>query len=208
MVLPQKGNNLPGAPARKAADLAGALALALRAEFGDRRHAVKRIMRWTGASGRTVRYWLAGEAVPNGRCLIELIARCDAVLETVLAVGRRVDLLQAFVDLRRKETAVPGGAPSPRPEAVRDPDRDPGGPGRDPDRAPAGSRRDLTGFNERQRWFLARLKQDPLLGATDIARRFGVSPRTAKRDVAGLKTAAEVRFVGTRRRGRYVPPSG
>ena len=49
-----------------------AVAAALRAELGPTHQAIKTAMRWTGASERTVKYWLSGERGPSGEHLILL----------------------------------------------------------------------------------------------------------------------------------------
>lgn len=49
-----------------------AMAMALHEELGSTSRAIKMAMRWTGASERTVKYWLAGERGPSGDHLIAL----------------------------------------------------------------------------------------------------------------------------------------
>jgi hypothetical protein len=46
-------------------------------------------MRRTGASERTVKYWLAGERGPSGDHLIALARHSDAVLFMLLALAGR-----------------------------------------------------------------------------------------------------------------------
>lgn len=52
-IVPQKAN-VP--------DYRAAIAAALREELGQTHRAIKTAMRWTGASERTVKYWIAGDA--------------------------------------------------------------------------------------------------------------------------------------------------
>ncbi len=60
------------------------------------------------------------------------------------------------------------------------------------------------GVNERQRWLLARLgKTVASAGATELASRFGVSARTAQRDLADLVRRGLIYLVGSHRTGRY-----
>ena len=69
-----------------------AVAAALVQELGLTHRAVKTAMRWTGASERTVKYWLSGERGPSGEHLIALARHSDTVLLVVLALaGRRVE---------------------------------------------------------------------------------------------------------------------
>ena len=58
--------------------------------------------------------------------------------------------------------------------------------------------------NRRQIWFLTGIGQKKRIGARAIQTALGVSEKTAKRDIAGLKSNKLIKFVGTRRRGRYV----
>jgi hypothetical protein len=67
-----------------------AVAAALRAELGPTHQAIKTAMRWTGASERTVKYWLSGERGPSGEHLILLAQHPDAVLVTILTMAERL----------------------------------------------------------------------------------------------------------------------
>lgn len=71
-------------------DYRKAIAAALRAELGPTHQAIKTAMRWTGASERTVKYWLSGERGPSGEHLIRLAQHSDAVLVTVLTMAGRL----------------------------------------------------------------------------------------------------------------------
>ncbi len=81
------------------------MAMALREELGSTNRAIKMAMRWTGASERTVKFWLAGEQGPSGDPLIALERHSDAVLFVLLAlVGRHV------VEDERDRRPKPGGS--------------------------------------------------------------------------------------------------
>jgi len=67
-----------------------AISGALRAELGQTHQAVKKAMRWTGASERTVKYWLSAERGPSGEHLIMLAQHSDAVLVTILTMALRL----------------------------------------------------------------------------------------------------------------------
>jgi hypothetical protein len=79
-----------------------AIAAALRAELGSTRHVIKTAMRWTGASERTVKLWLAGRTGPNGRHLVGLARYSDHVFDTFLNLSQR-DLVSAHPDAVRKK---------------------------------------------------------------------------------------------------------
>ena len=62
----------------------------LRRELGPTHQAIKTVMRWTGASERTAKYWLSGERGPSGEHLIRLAQHSDAVLITILTMAERL----------------------------------------------------------------------------------------------------------------------
>lgn len=68
-----------------------AIAIALRDELGLTHRAVKTAMRWTGASERTVKYWMAGERGPSGEHLIALARHSDIVFHMILLLADRYD---------------------------------------------------------------------------------------------------------------------
>ncbi len=57
--------------------------------------------------------------------------------------------------------------------------------------------------NERQRWFLEQLSRGKPLKAQDIASRFDVAEKTARRDIADLKARGLIEFVGAPKTGYY-----
>ncbi len=67
-----------------------AIADALRRELGPTHQAIKTVMRWTGASERTAKYWLSGERGPSGEHLIKLAMHSDAVLMFILTMADRL----------------------------------------------------------------------------------------------------------------------
>ena len=71
-------------------DYRAAMAMALHTELGSTHRAIKSAMRWTGASERTVKYWLAGERGPSGEHLVSLARHSDAVLVVLLALADRL----------------------------------------------------------------------------------------------------------------------
>ena len=58
-------------------------------------------------------------------------------------------------------------------------------------------------INERQEWFLARIQAGEMLRPRDMAERFGVSLKTAKRDVSALQKNGVIEYVGPKKSGRY-----
>jgi len=95
-MLPKTGKNLPSRQNGEAVETGYAIAisLALQRELGGSHQAVKRLMRWTGASERTVKNWLSGLRGPSGPHLIAIIAKSDETLRTILLqAGRHPALL-------------------------------------------------------------------------------------------------------------------
>jgi DeoR/GlpR family transcriptional regulator of sugar metabolism len=57
--------------------------------------------------------------------------------------------------------------------------------------------------NERQRWFLEQLTAGKQVRTADIAARWKVTEKSAKRDIADLKTRGLIEFVGAAKKGFY-----
>lgn len=92
-MLPKTGKNLH----RGESDLAFAdlMAQALTSELGRTHQAVKTVMRWTGASERSAKHWLAGTHAPDGAHLVALMRHSDNVTQNVLAAAGRHELVAA-----------------------------------------------------------------------------------------------------------------
>lgn len=72
-----------------------AIAEALRAEFGASPSTMKTVARLTGANERTVRNWFEEKNGPTGENLVVLMQNSDRVLQTVLHLAGRHELLAA-----------------------------------------------------------------------------------------------------------------
>lgn len=72
-----------------------AIAAALRAEFGSSPSTMKTVARMTGANERTVRNWFDEKNGPTGENLVVLMQNSDRVLQTVLLLAGRQELLAA-----------------------------------------------------------------------------------------------------------------
>jgi hypothetical protein len=109
--FPKKGKSFPkrvGAGGSKVSlddhAFAVKIALALKAELKNRNSRAKLVASWTGANERTVKNWILGRYAPCGRHLVILAQHSDQVLDAVLSMADRQDLLLAgrLEDLRRK----------------------------------------------------------------------------------------------------------
>lgn len=89
-ILPKKGNFFPKG------SYAVEISLALRQNLGNTHRAVKTLMRWTGASERTVKNWLSGSSGPSGEHLVALAHHSDEVLDAILRLAGREQVLLAM----------------------------------------------------------------------------------------------------------------
>lgn len=87
----KKGNKLhpPENEQQVGTNFSRAIAAALHTELGLTHQAVKITMRWTGASERTAKNWLAGTHGPSGEYLVELLRNSDEVFDAVLVLAGR-----------------------------------------------------------------------------------------------------------------------
>lgn len=177
-------------------------------------------MSWTGANERTVKNWLAGVSGPSGEHLVELVRQSDAVAEAFLILAGRRDIVDAkrlmnahgglaqmlaMVDTLRVERAarLDGSARDlvtiPPAQSAAVPTND---LVRDPANVPEGDLQNRR-LNTRQLWFLQQLMSGQLVRAIDLRRRWAVSEKTAKRDIALLKKQGLIEFVGAFKTGNY-----
>ena len=94
-VRSDSGKTFPDLPAPYGIDFIEAIAQALRREFGQSPAAVKMVVRLTRANPRAVRNWFAANNGPSGENLVVLLRHSEEVLETVLFLAGRHDLITA-----------------------------------------------------------------------------------------------------------------
>ncbi|MET4701703.1 hypothetical protein ABIE65_004751 [Constrictibacter sp. MBR-5] len=219
-MFPKKGKVLLGRHDREngSTDFAAIIAAALQTELGNSHRATKTVMRWTGASERTVKHWLAGRHAPGGEYLIVIMRESDAVFETVLAAAGRRDAMIAARMLAAQGTMVEvmtmiererersvyetswaadsdgAGGPRTADDRVNDPIND---------RVCDAVSLPLDNLNPRQHWYRQALASGRDVRTADLQRRWGVSEKTARRDVAILKARGMIEFVGSFKTGRY-----
>jgi hypothetical protein len=90
-MFPKKGNELHRLVQSSGSNvrLGPTIAAALKAELGSTHQAVKTVLRWTGASERTVKHWFAGTHSPSGEHLVALMRNSDAIMIAVLRMADR-----------------------------------------------------------------------------------------------------------------------
>lgn len=116
-MLHEKGNRLPSRQTQQ--DYASVIALALERSVGGRRSTSKTLMRWTGASERTVKNWLSASHGPSGQHLIALAQHSSEIRQAIeVLVGypcvgngdqmqQLRELLAAAIMLLNPENSVP-----------------------------------------------------------------------------------------------------
>jgi hypothetical protein len=97
-MFPKKGNVFPNADGEVRLEVSyrQTIAAALHRELGDTHRAVKTTMRWTGASERTAKNWIAGSHGPSGEHLIALMRHSDEVLIGLLTLAGRDEAIVAL----------------------------------------------------------------------------------------------------------------
>jgi hypothetical protein len=98
--FPKKGKSFPKRVGTRGFSLddhafAIKIALALKSELKDRNSRAKLVAGWTGANERTVKNWISARYAPSGRHLVVLAQHSDQVLNAVLSMAGRTDLLLA-----------------------------------------------------------------------------------------------------------------
>ena len=128
MSFPKKGKSFPKRRGDGGSDFslddhafAMKIASALKAELKDRNSRAKLVAGWTGANERTVKNWILGRYAPCGRHLVVLAQHSDQVLNAILSMAGRQDLLLArkVEDLREKVfelAAIIGKPPASDPD--------------------------------------------------------------------------------------------
>jgi HTH domain len=194
-MLPKKGiklrawRGLSSSPRNYAEKIADAL----KSELGGSHRTIKTIMRWTGSSEKTAKNWLGGETGPSGHFLIRLCIKSAKVRELILQELAAFDssLLQTEEDQAQRARLPLAGLNLISYSAnLSDADGTLVVPIPSP-------------LNNRQVWFLERVGKRIRSSAEDISQKWGVSSRTAKRDISSLKEQGLIHFVGARRNGHY-----
>ena len=175
----------------------------LRKEHGDSRRAIKQLMHQTDASERTVKHWLSAQHGPDTVYFLRLVVSSPVIRAFVLGLleGPAAIPLTGPVDrisLARAREAYAAGEAAGGRSATGAREYDPKSvPERDPINVP-----DRAEINERQHWFLSRVVEGRC-DAKEIAAVWDVSLKTARRDIAALKAADLICYVGSPRKGRY-----
>lgn len=221
-MFPKKANILPGQNDRGGeghTKYAAIIAAALQSELGGTHQAAKTVMRWTGACESEVKHWLQGHHGPGGDYLLALMRESDAVFRAVSnAAGRReltvaAQALAAYRTLLELVPPIDGAGSAherfpvgrygqgwrPARQGSNDPENDRAG-GRITTEKTFQAGHELT---PRQHWFIGVLGEGLHINARDLQHRWGISEKTARRDLAKLKAMRLIEFIGPFKTGRY-----
>ncbi|MCW4589688.1 hypothetical protein NO263_03740 [Gluconacetobacter entanii] len=209
-MLPKKGRKLPlwkGILGHRE-NYARAVAELLRSEHEEIHGVIKRVMRQTGASEKSVKHWLSAQHGPDTLYFLRLVVSSPVIRAFIfgLAGGPEANILIHLTGCSAhaavREAYLLGlEASSRQTMPVRENDHE-NDPEDVPEHGPVNVPDDWE-LNERQRWFLLRLEQGNRCRARDITAAWNVSLKTARRDIGGLQKAQLVKYVGSRRKGRY-----
>lgn len=162
------------------------VAHALRKDFGQHPSSIKKIGQATNANLRTIKNWYEGRSAPSSSHFI-LLARCSPTIRKFLfshIFGR--DFWGDF-ELIQNVSLTANIAFSMNGYSVH-------------------NHVTINGtitLNERQKWFLLVLQNERNAAAKNIVEKWGVSFRTARRDIQGLKDDGRIEYRGSKKSGHY-----
>lgn len=99
------GKNFQGGPSpRDELRFAAIIAAALKSEYGETSGSVREVAQLARVNERAAKNWFDAKNAPNGALLVRLLEHSDDVLECVLKMAHRDDLLKAkkIQDTRRE----------------------------------------------------------------------------------------------------------
>ncbi len=87
-------------------DFTAVIAETLRETYGRSGRSIKTVMGYTGAGERAVKNWFGGKNGPNGENLVELVRHSDEVLEALLWMAGREDILAGKLPVDARDKLV------------------------------------------------------------------------------------------------------
>ena len=171
-------------------ELAKIVASALRQDFGEMSSAIKQIAQATNAHHRAIKNWYDAKNTPSSGHLLLLARSSQSILKFILEQIGGQDLTEAFQLLSRENpTTISRSKDGIFTDIFQDKNV--------PTNVP------IKLLNERQLWFLDRIREQNNASAIDIIDRWNVVLKTARRDIAYLKAMGKIKFVGAKKNGRY-----
>ena len=104
-MVQNSGNTVPFGLSLNDHEYASQISDALLSELGSTAQSAKTIMKWTGASNRTARYWLSGEKGPSGSNLLLIARHSPAVWGAILGMTGKQSAILAD-DIHAVEVAL------------------------------------------------------------------------------------------------------
>ncbi|MBG78600.1 MAG: hypothetical protein CL570_06180 [Alphaproteobacteria bacterium] len=150
------------------------IAHALREDFGKHPSSIKKIGQITNANLRTIRNWYEGCCTPSSRHFISLAKCSPTIRELLFSHVFGREFWDDFALIQNGNSAH--------------------------------NRVTINGtikLNTRQKWFLLLLQNDEEAAAKHIVKEWGVSFRTARRDIQGLMQDGAIEFSGSKKSGHY-----
>ncbi|NTH16461.1 hypothetical protein G6L99_30560 [Agrobacterium rhizogenes] len=113
MSFPKKGKSFPADSGHNEISIddltfAMVISLALRRAIDDTHLNIKTVVKWTGANERTVKNWFSGRYGPSGDHLMVLANHCDEVMDAIIRMTGRKNLLVGIrlEDVERRLSAA------------------------------------------------------------------------------------------------------
>ena len=166
------------------------IAYSLHRDFGQETSSIKAIGEITGANLRTIKNWYDGLKAPSSLHFIQLLHASPTLKKFILTHLFGDGFWEDYGLISKGTQSTRHCDDSDQTDTEKIQNDDP--------------INDLINLNERQKWFLLKLKNDRNKGAEDIARHFEVSLSTAKRDIADLRGKGLIAFNGANKTGHYV----
>lgn len=162
---------------------------ALRGAYAGESSPVKKISQRTGIAPDSIKRWYTSKKAPSLGHFLILMRTYPVIFEMFLKAsghGYLIAYIRPLAEDNAENSAslsAPEGDISDVPINIID--------------VP------INFLNERQDWFLILLQDTNEGRAEHIAAEFGVSLKTARRDIEKLKEVGKIRFVGAKKTGRY-----
>lgn len=168
------------------------MAETLQKTYNNAGSAIKKIGRDTGMSLSSIGKWYQGKYPPKSAHLLQLASMYPELLNGILLLIGKGDLIPSDTAGTSRANIVDVTTSSHiyRVKYV-------------PINVSANNHIAMK-LNQRQLWFVSKLQQGERTKASDIAFYWGVSEKTAKRDIARLQNYDMIRFYGARKNGYYV----
>lgn len=150
----------------------------LRYEYKNDGSAIKRISLATDISTGTISKWYQSKNTPESKHLLRLAAVYPSVLKVFLVLSGYSDVWDLYCNLNSDKTLI---KEKPFTRSINDSSKD-----KFVTINITIAKEHVIKLNNRQIWFYGELQQNKKLSLTDLALFWGISKRTARRDISTL----------------------